>query len=71
MEEVILKEREVREKIVDVINTSGLPAIILKPIIKEVYEQLINVETQQYEHAKIYKQKINEEKEEKEVKEKK
>ena len=52
MEELILKEREFRDKIVELINTSGLPAFILKPIIKEVYDQLIVLEQQQYEQIK-------------------
>lgn len=52
MEELILKEREVREKIVEIINNSGLPAFILKPIFKEIYDQICIVEEQQYEKAK-------------------
>ena len=51
MEELIIKEREFRNKIVELINTSGLPAFILKPIIKEVYDQLIILEQQQYEQT--------------------
>lgn len=51
MEEIILKEREVREKIVETINNSGLPAFVLKNIIKELYDQLSNIEQQQYEEA--------------------
>ena len=51
MEELILKERETREKIVELINSSGLPAIILKPIIKEMYDQISDAEIQQYNQA--------------------
>ena len=51
MEELILKEREVREKIAEIINNSGLPAFVLKTIIKEFYEQLNVIEQQQYGEA--------------------
>lgn len=52
MEELIIKERELRENTVQEINNSGLPAFILKPIFKEIYEQLQSIETQQYNTAK-------------------
>lgn len=51
MEEVILKEREIREKIVELMNTSGLPAFMLKTIIKDLYEQLNVIEQEQYAEA--------------------
>ena len=51
MEELILKERETREKVVEIINDSGLPAVMLKTIIKELYDQLNVIEQQQYEEA--------------------
>lgn len=62
MEEIIIKERELRENLIQLINSSGLPAFILKPIVKEIYDQVINIENQQYEEAK---QKINEKQEKK------
>ena len=55
MEELILKEREVREKLVELVNTSQLPAIILKPMFKEVLEQLNIIEETQYSQAKELK----------------
>lgn len=55
MEEIILKERELKEKLVQTINSSKLPAFILKPMLKELYEQLNMLEQQQYEQAKRYK----------------
>lgn len=64
MEELILKEREVREKIVETINNSGLPAFMLKPILKEMYDQISMLAGQQYEEAKNKIQKIKKEKEE-------
>ncbi len=51
MEEIILKERETRENIVDVVNKSNLPAFILKNIIKDLYEQINQIEQQQYTEA--------------------
>jgi len=62
MQNIILKERELREKLAEVVNDSGLPAFILKPIVKEMYEQLINIEQQQYEEALESKEKRREKK---------
>lgn len=51
MEDIIIKERETRENIVQVINQSNLPAFILKPILKDMLEQIERLEQQQYEIA--------------------
>ena len=59
MDEVILKEREVKEKIVETINSSGLPAFMLKTILKDLFEQLNVIEQQQYEEALKNKEKKN------------
>ena len=67
MDELILKERETREKVVELINNSGLPAVMLKPIFKEMYDQISNAEVQQYNQALANK----EEKEKKSKKEEK
>lgn len=64
MDELILKEREFKKNIVNMINTSGMPAFILKPIIKELYEQLNLLEQKQYEDACIKKKNEEEETEE-------
>ena len=56
MEELIIKEKEFREKIAELINNSDIPAIMIKPIVKELYEQLNILEIQQYNNA-IDKQK--------------
>jgi len=58
MEEVILMKREFEENLVELINESKLPAFILRPIIKDLLEQLNLLEQQQLEQA----QKIKEEK---------
>lgn len=63
MEELIIKEREVKQKVVDTINNSSLPAFILKPIFKDMYEQLCTLETQQYEEAKAKMEKSKEKEE--------
>ena len=60
MEELILKNQEFKENIVKVINESQLPAFIIKPIIKEIYEQVITLEQNQYAEAKQNKEKKEE-----------
>lgn len=52
MEELIIKQRETKESLVNIINNSGLPACMLKPMLKEFYEQLASLEQQQYVQAK-------------------
>jgi hypothetical protein len=75
MEDLIIKERETKEKIVNIINEAQLPAFILKPIIKELYEQLNIWEEQQYRIAtenrnnKEMKQEIKEKESKKEEEE--
>ena len=51
MEELILKEREFKEKIVAVINNSNLPAFIIKPTLKDLIGQIELLEQQQYQKA--------------------
>lgn len=51
MEELILKERKIREDIVNAINDANLPAFILKPIIKELYDEIIALDNEQYAEA--------------------
>lgn len=51
MEEIILMKREFEENLVKLINESNLPAFILKPIIKDLFEQLNIAEQQQLEQA--------------------
>ena len=62
MEEIILQKRDFEEELVKLIKESKLPAFVVKPIIKDVFEQLNILEQQQLEQAK----KIKEEKEKKE-----
>lgn len=68
MEEIILRERETKEKIMNAINESQLPAVLLKSILKEFLEQIVVLEQKQYEKAveiKINKEKAKKEKENK------
>lgn len=51
MEEVIVKDMEFKQKLTELINESGLPAFILKPTFKDVFEQLNMLEKQQYQEA--------------------
>ena len=51
MEELIIKDREFKEKLTQLINESGLPAFILKPTFKEIFEQLNLLEQQQYQQS--------------------
>lgn len=51
MEELIIKEREFKEKLVQLINESQLPAFVIKPALKEIFEQVNILEQQQYETA--------------------
>lgn len=63
MEEVILMKKDFEEKLVKIINESNLPAFILKPIIKDMFEQLNVLEQQQLEQAKKVKEEKDKEKE--------
>ena len=56
MEEIILKRKEFEEELVELINNSNLPAFVLKPIIKDLFEQLNILDQQQLEQAKKMKQ---------------
>lgn len=59
MEEIILKKREFEENLVKLINDSNLPAFILKPVIKDLFEQLNVLEQQQLEQAQKNKEEKN------------
>ncbi len=63
MEEVIIKNMEIKQKLADLINESELPAFILKPTFKDIYEQLNLLEKQQYQKVVASKEKKEEAKE--------
>lgn len=58
MDEIILNERKFKEELVQLINSSNLHALILKPIFKELLEQIQIQEQIEYEQAKRNKAKI-------------
>jgi hypothetical protein len=67
MEELILKEREIRGRLAQIINESNLPAFILLGIAKDLIKELEQEEQRQYNVAYTTMQKkIKKEQEEKE-----
>ena len=56
MDEIILKEREVREKISEILNNSNLPSVMLKPILMDFLQVIKISEMQEYEQAKNNKE---------------
>lgn len=44
--------RETRESIVKILNDSKLPSFIVKPIMKDLYMEITNLEESQYQAAK-------------------
>ncbi len=64
MEEFIVKERETRDNLADILNNSRLPAVTLKAILKGALEAVIVKEEQEF----ILAQAAMIEKEEKEEK---
>lgn len=58
-----LKIEEIRKQIMNIINEANLPAYILKPIIKDFYMQLQNLERQELIQAeKQYEKSLETEK---------
>lgn len=47
-----LLQREFREKIVEAVNCSNLPAFVLVPILEQVLDEVKRIEEQQYEADK-------------------
>lgn len=48
MEEIILKQRDFKEKLVGLVNQIELPAFLISPVVKELLEQLTILEEQEY-----------------------
>ena len=57
MEEIIIKQREFRTQLVNLINDSSLPAFIIKPILEDLLSQINKIDEDQYQEAL---QKVNE-----------
>lgn len=51
MDELILKERKLREDIESLINDSKLPAILLKPMAMDLLNQIETLEQIQFKNA--------------------
>ena len=67
MEELIIKQEEFNKELAELINKSGLPAFIVEPILKDYYNQVVELKNQQYQQAI----QITEEKKQKEIEQKK
>lgn len=50
-EKLILKEREFKVRLVELLQNSQLPAFILKSVLKETLEQVMILEQQEYSQA--------------------
>ena len=66
MEDLIILAHEFKQELVNTINNSGLPAFVLEPIIKDIYEQILKEDNRQYQEAVMAKEKKNKKKEVKE-----
>ena len=66
MEELIIKETEFKQELVNAINNSGLPAFMLEPMLKDIYEQVQREKERQYQEAVMAKEKETKKKEGKE-----
>lgn len=65
--DLIILERQTKEKIAEIINTSNLPAFVLKSMMQDFFNQLNIIGEKQYQEA-IGNTSIEEEKETKEEK---
>lgn len=72
MDELLIKQKKLGEQIASLINSANLPAFIIKPVIKDLFDQLDKIEEEQYRQALIaQKSKEINEKRQEENKEKK
>ena len=51
MDNIILKEREFKERLVELVNESKLPAFVIKQILTDLLRQVTILEEQQYQEA--------------------
>ena len=49
--DLIILERQTKEKIAEIINTSNLPAFVLKSMMQDFFNQLNIIEERQYQQA--------------------
>lgn len=62
---IVLIIKETEALVVEILNNSGLPNFILRPLLEKIYNQSIHLENQEYESAKSQYEKDFEKKEEK------
>ena len=68
MEDLIIQAHEIKQELVNTINNSGLPAFVLEPIIKDIYEQILKEDNRQYQEAIQTKEQKKEEQKKEEKK---
>lgn len=51
MDEIIIRERELKEELVNAINKSNLPALILAPILESLLGQVNILKEKEYNQA--------------------
>lgn len=51
MEEIIIKQRELKTKLISEINECKLPAFIIQPILKDLLNEINKIEENQYQEA--------------------
>lgn len=59
MDNSILKIYQFKEEVIQKINNSNLPAVIVKLIIKDLLSEVEKIELQQYQEAKTNQEKEN------------
>lgn len=62
---IVLIIKETEASVIEILNNSGLPNFILRPLLEKLYNQSIHLENQEYESAKSQYEKDFEKKEEK------
>ena len=62
MEDIIIKQVELKKDIEEIINKAQLPAFVLVPIVKDLLAQLSIAEVQQYNQALKTKEETKEKK---------
>lgn len=61
---IILQMNEFDNKLIELINKAGLPAFLMRPTIEKIYNNLLQMEQQEYSNAKNgYEEKLKNSKE--------
>lgn len=51
MDELLIREQELRKNIADLLNSCGLPAFVVESVLKDVLQEVTLIKKQQYEEA--------------------